>query len=368
MHNYRSGSTPSGENVVVDTERDALSKAGHEVQVVRLDNDVMNQRPFNGIRAGLTVATGLGPSPLDSLEGQPDVLHVHNLFPHFGNRWASRTGIPIVTTLHNYRPICANGNLFRDGRVCTLCLDGKRWSGVRYGCYRHSALASLPPAFSNQVSADPVLQAARRNLVLSERARQVFLKAGLPESKLERSWHFVPKGLVGEPSDRHGDFWLCVGRMMPEKGVDRLVAEWPAGLPLVVVGDGPRRAAVEAAAVGKRVTVLGSLSREEVVEMMSRAFGLVVPSLWYETFGLTYIEALSAGLPVLAFPPNVIAERVEEEGTGVVAEWGSVRAALEIAQESFHGLRTRCREVFDERYTESSWLARRIELYERVAQ
>jgi glycosyltransferase involved in cell wall biosynthesis len=100
-----------------------------------------------------------------------------------------------------------------------------------------------------------------------------------------------------------------------------------------------------------------------VVEQMRRSFGLVFPSLWYETFGLAYIEALAAGLPTLAFPPNVVADAVEREATGAVAEWGELAAALRHASASFPHLRDHCREVFLECYTEKAFVARRTRLY-----
>lgn len=369
VHNFYSDAIPSGENVVVDSEAEALRRAGHEVRVVGVRNDDMAARPLHAMRGAVTVASGFGVSPSRRLdEFQPDVVHVHNLFPYFGRRWVRRMEVPLVTTLHNYRPLCANGYLFRDGRVCTRCPDGHRWSGVRYACYRNSRLASLPLAVAHLGGAahDPLLRAASTILVLSERAQRLYLRVGLPAAKLVRDWHFVPDRLASAPGMDHGDAWLFVGRLSVEKGIERLVAEWPPDRRLVIVGDGPLRPELEASAAGKRVTFRGSLSRARVVNEMRRAAGLVVPSLWYETFGMVYIEALSIGLPVLAFPPNVVSDAVAREGTGVVAEWGRLSQALAEAEEQFDGLRARCRAVFEDRYSERAWVRRRIRLYEEL--
>lgn len=368
VHNFHSEATPSGENVVVDSEIDALRQAGHDVRIVGVRNDDIAAKPLHMLRGAVTVASGFGISPLGPLaEFQPDVVHVHNLFPHLGRRWLRRVEAPLVVTLHNYRPLCANGYLFRDGRVCTRCPDGHRWSGVRYGCYRGSRLATLPLAVANRgAGVDPLLQAASTILVLSERAQRVYLDAGAPAAKLMRDWNFVPDRLAPIPAMRHGDGWLFVGRLSAEKGIDRLVAEWPADQRLVIIGDGPLRSALEASAVGKPVTVQGPLSRARVVEEMRRAAGLVVPSLWYEGFPMVYLEALAAGLPVVAFPPNAVADAVAAEGTGVVAEWGRLAQALGQAEERFDGLRARCRTVFDDRYSEQAWVRRRVRLYEEL--
>jgi glycosyltransferase involved in cell wall biosynthesis len=368
VHNSHSASVPSGEDVVVASEVQALAAAGHEVLQVGVGNDAMAARPLHMVRGAWTVATGRGLSPLASLqEFQPDVVHVHNLFPYIGQRWLRYVDGPLVATLHSFRPLCANGYLFRDGQVCLRCPQGDRWGAVRFGCYRDSRAASLPLAIANRgVAADPLLQAASPILVLSERARSVYLEAGVPAAKLVRDWNFVPDSLATAPGGTPGDAWLFVGRLSAEKGIERLLAEWPADRRLVVAGDGPLRGALEQAASGKPVTFLGSVSRPQVVDEMRRAFGLVVPSLWYEGFPTVYMEALAAGLPTLAFPPNSVADAVANEGTGLVGEWGRLPAVLAAAEDRFDALRGRCRAVFDDRYAESAWIRRRVERYERL--
>lgn len=370
VHNFHAGNVPSGENEVVDAERAALGRAGVEVHLAAVHNDDLARRPLHTLSGAMTVATGIGISPLKALRDfQPDVIHVHSLFPYLGNRWVDRSPAPLAATLHSYRPVCANGYLFRAGAVCTLCADGRRWSGVRHGCYRDSALATLPLAWSGRrgPTHDRLLRSAAALLVLSQRARSVFGAAGIPDARMTRDWHFLPAGMDPGPGDRRDAAWLFVGRLSPEKGIDRLVEAWPADVPLRIVGDGPLASALRAASAGRPIELLGRLSRPAVVEQMQRAFGLVFPSRWFETFGLTYMEALAAGLPTLAFPPNVVADSVAEDGTGVVASWDDVPGAVAAAHVSFDALRPRCRAVFTERFTEDAFVERRLRLYAGLA-
>ena len=72
------------------------------------------------------------------------------------------------------------------------------------------------------------------------------------------------------------------------------------------------------------------------------------------------------GLPTLAFPPNVVADSVEQDGTGLVASWDDVPGALAAAGASFDALRARCRTIFTERYTEEAFVERRLRLYEAL--
>jgi len=384
VHNFHGDDVPSGENEVVEAEAAALRRAGVEVAVAAVRNDDLARRPLNGVQAAATVTTGIGISPLRLLDGfTPDVIHVHSLFPYLGRRWLRQTEVPVVTTVHSYRALCANGYLYRDGRVCTLCADGKPWSGVRYGCYR-SRLATVPLAWANRrgPSKDALLDTACKVLVLSERARGLMAGAGVPAAKLVVDHHFVPDAdrrapdclsadcLSAEPGrDDAGrdDAWLFVGRLTPEKGIDRLVAEWPDDVALRVIGDGPLRGMVESAAATKRIELLACRPRSEVLAEMERSFGLVFPSRWYETFGLVYIEALAAGLPTLAFRPTVVADAVERDGTGVVASWGAVADAVATGRERFDGLRSRCRATFADSYGEAAFVTRRMELYRELA-
>lgn len=369
VHNFHAGDVPSGENEVVEAERRALERAGVEVRMAVVHNDDLARRPLHAVQGAVTVATGIGISPLRMLDGfRPDVIHVHSLFPYLGRRWLARADAPIVATMHSYRAVCANGYLFRDGEVCTLCADGARWSGVRHGCYRGSSLATVPLAWAGRrgPARDPLVEAARSLLVLSDRARSVFAAAGVPADKMVRDWHFMPHDLDPGGDASRDPSWLFVGRLTPEKGIDRLVDGWPAEVPLRIVGEGPLRPALARSAAGKRVELLGSLPRAEVMGQMRRSFGLVLPSRWYETFGLTYMEALAVGLPTLAFPPNVVADSVEQDGTGAVGSWSDIAGSVAAAHRDFDGLRDRCRALFDERFTEVAFVARRLRLYEQL--
>jgi glycosyltransferase involved in cell wall biosynthesis len=124
VHSFYSHRTPSGENVVVQAQVDALREAGHDVELVAQCAEEREARRSYPLEAAATAASGIGPSPVRQLQRfGPDVVHVHNLFPNFGTRWLRRWRGPLVATLHNFRPVCSNGYLFRDGHVCTLCID-----------------------------------------------------------------------------------------------------------------------------------------------------------------------------------------------------------------------------------------------------
>ncbi len=107
----------------------------------------------------------------------------------------------------------------------------------------------------------------------------------------------------------------AAGRLSPEKGfADAVVACARAGLPLVVAGQGPQEAALRELAAGADVTFCGQVSREELTRLRRGAAVAVVPSRYAEILPLAALEAMAAGLPVVAARAGGLAEAVPAEG------------------------------------------------------
>jgi glycosyltransferase involved in cell wall biosynthesis len=371
VHSFYNSATPSGENETVREQTAALKRAGHEVFLLAAHTDELQHAPLYPLRAAVTVATGVGRSPLTQLRAlAPDVVHVHNLFPNFGRSWTGKWDGALVATLHNYRPMCAAGTLYREGTACTRCPDGDRWAGLRLGCYRRSKAATAPLAWAGRAgaAADRLLRRAERIVVLSEHSRDLYVQAGLEPERLEVIPNFVSEPESATPADPgQPNAWAFVGRLSTEKGILPLLRRWPADQPLDVVGDGELRDACRSAAPDS-VRFLSNLPRAEVRRRMAYWRGLVFPSRCWENAPLVYAEALAAGLPVLAFPGSTVAQAVQDCGTGAVVSWDEpFHPALAAAAKLFPSLRDICRRVFAERYAESVWAARTTQLYDDVA-
>ena len=384
VHSFYASGQPSGENEAVRDQAHALREAGHEVTVVAVHTDELAGARSYPLQAAATVAGGRGRTPIAALRGfDPDVVHVHNLFPNFARGWVRRWDGPLVATLHNYRPLCAGGTFYRSGETCTKCLDGDRWAALRHGCYRQSRVATAPLAWANRGGAarDPLLLRADRLVVLSDLSRRMYLRSGVDAGRMALIPNFVaepeppyrpPRTPIPRAASCDGGVtnvgglggWVFVGRLTVEKGVLELLRRWPADEHLDIVGDGELLAAARAAAPAS-VHFLGRMDRAELRRRLPGWRGLIFPSRCLEGAPLVEVEALAAGLPVLAFDGSSVAENVRMRGTGAVVSWDRpLPPALTAAGAGFPDLRAHCRRVFEDHFSERTWLRNTLEVYQ----
>ncbi len=336
-----------GEDGVYETECRLLEEAGHEVVRYEKDN---RDIPDRGGRIGLALRTVWNPRTYREVRelirrGKPDVVHCHNTFPLISPSvyWAAaREGVPVVQTLHNYRLACLNGYLFRDGKVCEKCLGRTPWCGLRRRCYRGSFGGSF--ALFAMLAVHRLLGTWRRKVTryvaLTDFAKAKFVEAGLPARKISvKPNAFAADGgkRAGLPATvvRSGSSApdrlrvVYVGRLSPEKGVDVLLRAWAllceswsggSRPTLTIVGEGSEIEALGSLAdehgLSDSVRFAGALPREQALAELSSASLLVFPSLWYETFGLTILEAASQGVPAVVTGIGCHASLVQDGVTG----------------------------------------------------
>jgi glycosyltransferase involved in cell wall biosynthesis len=372
IHSYYSSRQPSGENATVDEQVAALSGAGHQVRLLAQRTDQRERFRDYRLHAAFDVATGRGPDPSRLLhQFQPDVVHLHNLFPNIATHWLRTWTGPIVATIQNFRPICPAGTLLRDGKMCTLCPDGYPASAVKYACYRGSRLATLPLAIRsrNGPGKDAVLNRADALICVSERSADVYRQYVSEPGRIRVVENFIadPHPGLGPRDTRRGETWLYAGRLSPEKGIEQLLRAWPDSVSLDIIGDGPLRERL-CTRLPPRVHLLGARSRGELLRLMPTYAGLVFPSIWPEGLPVVVIEALASGLPVIAAPGSSASDLVSRAGVGrVLPERYGVEDVLAAVQSLEKGdFASAARVVYLRDHSVASWLSAMTKIYSEV--
>jgi len=331
VHNRYASAQPSGENKVVDQEVALLRSAGHRVEVFERRSDDIAARSLPS-KAALPLLVPWNPAVRRELAarlraGRPDVVHIHNVFPLLSPAVLAAcadAGVPAVATLHNYTQICPPGTLQRDGGPCTECVGATPLPAVRHGCYRGSRLATVPLAVSLSANRRRWWTGVERFLCISAAQRDVLVRAGMPAERLAVKHNFVPEPGVRRTGS--GEHLLYLGRLAEAKGVRLLMAAWDelaaaggVGVPLVIAGTGPLEDEVTAWAAGRDdVRYAGLYDTDRCRRAIAGAVAVVAPSTWLEAFGLVAVEAMAAGVPVVAAGHGAFTELVEDGGTGLL--------------------------------------------------
>ncbi|MGB3297204.1 MAG: glycosyltransferase [Phormidesmis sp.] len=122
------------------------------------------------------------------------------------------------------------------------------------------------------------------------------------------------------------NFYLVVSRFVPYKRVDLAIAAFnQLGLPLVVIGDGDSRKALQKTAA-PNIRFLGKQPDKVVEDHMQRCKALIFPA--EEDFGITPVEAQAAGAPVVAYAKGGQAETVLHERTGLLFSYQTVESLV----------------------------------------
>ena len=342
VHNRYRSEQPSGEDRVVDQESALLQDAGVAVErFLRHSDDIA--RMSLPAKAAVPLRVPWNPQARTALADalrahRSDIVHIHSTFPLLSPSVLAAcadVGVPAVATLHNYTQVCAPGTFYRDGRVCTDCAGGSPLPAVRNGCYRGSALATLPLAVSLVANRARWWTSVARFLCLSASQRNLLVQCGMPAERMA-----VHPNIVPDPGVRRsgsGEHVLYLGRMTEEKGLRTLMAAWErlarrgaTTLPLVLAGSGPMESEVAAwAAARADARFVGLQSRPECAALLGGAAAVVVPSVWLEAFGLVVVEAMAAGVPVVASAHGAFVELVDDGVTGLLHRPADAEALAE---------------------------------------
>ncbi|SPY20277.1 putative glycosyltransferase protein [Paenibacillus polymyxa] len=380
IHNFYQQS--GGEDKVVEQESAMLRSRGIETEHYYVHNDSIQSKGLANM-AKLAVEAAWSFPEFKRIKElllrvKPDVVHVHNFFPVISPsvyHACERLGVPVVQTLHNYRLICPAATFMRGNEVCEKCLHGTLLHSIRHGCYRGSQLQTIPVAamikFNELIGTWQ--HKVSRYIALTEFARDKFAESGIPLDRIAVKPNFIHHQTAKAKYDPNDRYLLFVGRISAEKGVRNLLQAWSqledrGGLRLVIIGDGPQKAELAAAYSQEDIRFLGKQDGDTVLDCMSRAMYVMVPSIWYEGFPMTIVESYSVGTPVLCSRIGALEEVVEDGVTGFHFQHDdleNIKTVIRraVAYENYAAMRQKVAENYAAHYTEEVNVKQLLAIY-----
>jgi len=183
-------------------------------------------------------------------------------------------------------------------------------------------------------------------------------------------YHGLPADMY-QFRDKTGTYLAFLGRVSPEKRVDRAIEiAKQVGIPLKFAVKVDRvdkdyfETVVEPLLRHPFVEFVGEIGEGEKEEFLSNAYALLFPIDWPEPFGLVIIEAMACGTPVIAYRGGAVPEVMEEGHTGFIVE--GLEDAVDAVRRVPELSRKRCREVFDHRFTAARMAHDYVQVYERL--
>jgi len=265
---------------------------------------------------------------------QPDIVHLHNIYHHLSPsvlKVLKKYDIPVVMSLHDYKLVCPDYKMFRQGKICDKCLGGKFYNCLRYRCVAGSFLKSFVLTLEAYIHNKILKTYDRVNLFISpsDYLREVFVRAGFSRERIRVLPHFLfPEEWQKKKIGSGEDYFLYFGRLSSEKGVEILIKAWirTADLKLKIAGEGKQKKKLEEMVrknnLEDRVEFLGFKKGEELKEIIQRAKAVVFPFVWAEVFGYTLLESLSLGTPVIASRAGAAPEIITEGENGLLFQTG----------------------------------------------
>jgi len=183
-------------------------------------------------------------------------------------------------------------------------------------------------------------------------------------------YHGLPEQLLS-PGDGGGGYLAFLGRISPEKAPDRAIRiAAQAGMKLKIAAKIDRvdreyfTAEIEPLLAQPHVEFIGEIAEHQKSEFLGHAAGLLFPIAWREPFGLSMIEAMACGTPVIALRNGSVPEVVDDGVTGFIVDDEAAAAHAAVRLETLD--RTLVRHVFEQRFTARRMAEDYVDVYREL--
>jgi glycosyltransferase involved in cell wall biosynthesis len=257
-------------------------------------------------------------------------VHVHNYFPLISPLCfviSKLAGAQVVHTLHNFRPWCIAGTFYRNGKgICMDCLEKNRFQGVKHKCFRSSFFQSFHVYLCFTVYHKlRMFNVIDKFFTVSDFQNRLVKSLQFNTNKVSTKRNLLSFKTIKRPleASEARDGFIFVGRLEESKGIEVLLKAWegvPESINLIIIGLGKDIGNLRRIYERENVRFLGRLENTEVMKHISASKFLIQSSLWYETMGLTVVEAFSCGTPVIGFSIGTRMELITHMDNGLLCD------------------------------------------------
>jgi glycosyltransferase involved in cell wall biosynthesis len=313
---------------------------------------------------------------------KPDLAHLHIFY---GRLTLSilpilkKYNIKTVMTIHDYKLICPTYRLLdNECNLCEKCASGSYIYCILKKCNKGNLSYSVVAALETFIRDlfFPYEEYIDKFIMVSKFVleKHVEYKPSL-KNKAVNIYNFTE--IWGNNNKIYGshDYYLSFGRLSREKGLLTLLKAWRKfpRLKLKIAGEGEYRNEICQFIKENHLTdveMLGLLNGDDLIRQIQGAKFIVVPSEWYEPFGLTIIESFAHGTPVIGAKIGGIAELIKDKYNGILFESNNVvslaaaiRAAESISQENYYQMSKKAFESVNNQFNKEIYYNNLIEVY-----
>jgi glycosyltransferase involved in cell wall biosynthesis len=264
-------------------------------------------------------------------ETKPDLVHIHGFIHEMSTSILpalKAAGLPVVQTLHDYKPACPNTTFVSNEQVCEACKGGKYYNMTRFKCKRGSRSASL--LATAEMYFHEVLRLYQPNIDLFI-APSRFMRDKMVEHGIRPPITAIPNFINPDsfgPVYEADNHFVYAGRLVRVKGILTLLEAMrrvKTDAVLTIAGSGELEPEMRQFVQDHDLTnvrFMGHLDTAALAQLVQRALFTVVPSEWYENYSMTVIESLACGTPVVGARIGGIPEQVTHGVNGMLFEPG----------------------------------------------
>ena len=375
VHNYYQ--LPGGEDMVVENEKNMLTRHGHKVVVYTRNNSELKDMG-KVKKLSMVFSTVFSMKTYREIrkiikDEKIDIINVHNtlslISPSVYYAGLSMK-VPVFQTIHNFRLLCPAATFYRNGHICELCTTKGLLCSIKNKCYRGSRFQSFASAVILWFHRMTGVYKKINYICLTDFNRQKLLKGikGLKENRV-----FVKPNFTAAPDKEEslmGDYYLYAGRLEKIKGTDIMLKAWKHmkddGITpkLIICGTGDLKEKAEKYVTKNgldNVEFKGFVENHVLKKMMRDARAVILPTQWYEGFPVSIAESYSMGTPVITGDVGNAGDLVKDGITGLKYTYNShedlAEAILKMEKTGdakYREMRSEVRDTYDRLYNEET--------------